>query len=80
MGVQDRKLAADEPDAAIVRHVRQSYLAQGSVRLLRRELVREGVRSKVVPATATRQPAAASRWSPATGPERQRARECRPAT
>src|SRR5687768_5189653 len=44
--VRDRKLVVNEPEAETVRHVFQSYLALGSVRLLRERLAVDGVRSK----------------------------------
>src|SRR5215207_7541737 len=44
--VRDRKLVVNEAEAGTVRHVFQSYLALGSVRLLREQLAVAGVRSK----------------------------------
>ena len=44
--VRDRKLVVNEAEADTVRHVFQSYLALGSVRLLQEQLAVDGVRSK----------------------------------
>ena len=44
--VRDRKLVVNEAEANSVRHVLRSYLALGSVRLLREQLAADGVRSK----------------------------------
>jgi hypothetical protein len=45
--VRDRKLVANEPEAQTVRHVFRRYAELGSVRLLKQELDRDGVVSKV---------------------------------
>src|SRR5918998_565369 len=44
--IRDRKLVVNEAEADTVRHVFRSYLALGSVRLLREQLAVDGVRSK----------------------------------
>jgi len=45
--VRDRQLAVIESEAATVRHIFERYCALGSVRLLKEELDRDGLRSKL---------------------------------
>ncbi len=45
--VRDRQLAVVESEAATVRHIFQRYCELGSVRLLKEELDRDGLRSKL---------------------------------
>jgi site-specific DNA recombinase len=45
--VRDRQLSVVESEAATVRHIFQRYCQLGSVRLLKQELDREGLRSKL---------------------------------
>ena len=47
--VQERKLVVNAAEAETVRHIFQTYLALGSVRLLQAQLAEEGIRSKLRP-------------------------------
>src|SRR5580704_7604701 len=45
--VHDRQLVINEPEATTVRHIFTRYCELGSIRLLKEELDRPGVRSKI---------------------------------